>query len=77
VGIRSLRGERCVFDATLALERRAIDGCALARACVRVPVQGARPLAGIYREALRLHRRGAPFHPHPGARPVAEEIRPT
>lgn len=74
VGIRSLREGRCVFDATLALERREIDGRSLAGALVRFPLQGVRTLAGIYLEALRLHRRGAPFHPHPHARPAPKEV---
>ncbi|MDX1649226.1 MAG: DUF1365 domain-containing protein [Myxococcota bacterium] len=59
------RGGAKVFEASLALRRREMDGAALWRALPRVAVQPARVLAGIYAHALRLHRKGAAFHPHP------------
>ena len=58
-------GER-VFDARLELERREIDGLALAQTLVRFPWMTAQIVGGIYWQALRLHRLGARFHPHPG-----------
>ncbi|HEY4997373.1 MAG TPA: DUF1365 domain-containing protein [Solirubrobacteraceae bacterium] len=58
-------GER-VFDATLALRRRAISGPALARALVRYPLLTPRIMARIYGHALRLRLRGATYFPHPG-----------
>jgi DUF1365 family protein len=54
-----------LFDAVLALRRREIGGAALARALVRHPLMTAQVTAGIYWQALRLHVKGAPHHPHP------------
>ena len=58
-----------VFDATLALRRRPLDGPSLAGVLIRRPLQTAQVVAGIYWQALRLWLRGAPFHAHP-PRPV-------
>jgi DUF1365 family protein len=58
------RGER-VFDATLAAERRPLDGRGLARLALGSPVMSAKGLAAIYWQALRLRLKGAPFHEHP------------
>lgn len=54
-----------LFDAVLALRRREITTASLARVLVRHPLMTARVAAGIYWQALRLHRKGAPYHPHP------------
>jgi len=55
-----------LFDATLALRRRELTGRSLAAALARHPWMTAQVAAGIYWQALRLWRKGAPFHPHPG-----------
>jgi len=65
--IESFAGDERVFDAELALDRRAIDGRALADVLARFPAMPVQLIGGIYWQALRLHRKGAPFHPHPGA----------
>jgi len=57
-----------LFDAVLALERREITGAALVRVLVRYPLVTAQVAANIYWQALRLHRKGAPFRPHPRER---------
>ncbi|MBK7643052.1 MAG: DUF1365 domain-containing protein [Planctomycetes bacterium] len=63
-----------VFDVTLALRRRALDGGGLARALALCPGFSARSLVAIYWQALRLRLKGAPFHEHP--RTVAQlEVR--
>jgi DUF1365 family protein len=54
-----------VFDATLRLRRREIDGRSLAATLVRFPLAPLRVLAAIYWQALRLWAKGVPFHPHP------------
>lgn len=67
------RGEGPLFDAVLALRRRAITGASLARTLLRDPVPTARVAANIYWQAFRLHRKGAPYHPHPRLRGPALE----
>jgi DUF1365 family protein len=64
VRISDLRAGECVFDAALVLRRRAIDGRELARVLVTYPFMTARVIAGIYLQAYRLHRKGAPYFPH-------------
>lgn len=54
-----------VFDAQLALHRRAIDRAALTRVLVRHPAMTLRVLGGIYGQALRLRLKGARWHAHP------------
>lgn len=60
-------GER-VFDAALVLRRRPLTGPVLAGCLARHPWMTASVVAGIYWQALRLWRRGAPFHAHPTTR---------
>jgi len=61
-----------IFDAQLALVRRPLDGRSLARTLARFPAMAQQVVAGIYWQALRLHLRGARFHPHPGRARAAE-----
>jgi hypothetical protein len=63
-------GER-VFDATLALERREINGPSLAWVLARHPFATVNMLRRIYWQALRLRLKRIPFHAHPATR--AEE----
>lgn len=54
-----------VFDATLMLHRRALDGAALARVLWRYPAMTLQVFAAIHWQALRLWARRVPVHPHP------------
>ena len=59
------RDGRPLFDALLSLRRREITGASLAAALARFPLLTLQVLAGIYWQAFRLHRKGAPYFPHP------------
>jgi hypothetical protein len=67
VHIESSRGERAVFDATLALTRRPLTRASAAWMSARYPAACARVLALIYAHALGLALARAPIHRHPGA----------
>lgn len=66
-------GERA-FAARLELARREIDGGSLARALLRFPLMTAQVIGGIYWQALRLHRLGATYHPHPNGNRQTEAL---
>jgi len=53
------------FDATLALQRREINGAALAKTLIAFPLMTATVVIGIYWQALRLWLKRIPFHSHP------------
>ena len=57
--------ERRRFDATMVLQRRAIDGAALARVLWRYPLMTLQVVLAIHWQALRLWLRGNPVHDHP------------
>lgn len=54
-----------LFEATLVLSRRAIDGRSLRRMLWRHPAMTMMVFAGIYTEAFRLWRKRTPFYAHP------------
>jgi uncharacterized protein len=69
VHMRNLDGDGApLFDATLTLNRRDIDGTSLAAALLRFPFASLRVLAAIYWQALRLWTKRVPLHVHPTKR---------
>ncbi len=59
------RGEERIFDASLSLTRREITSASLGALVWRHPFQTLGVSAGIYRQALSLWRKKAPFFSHP------------
>jgi hypothetical protein len=62
VHLGNRHGETRIFDANLALRRRGSSRADLSSLVWRRP-QTYAVSANIYRQALRLLRKGAPFHP--------------
>lgn len=74
VHMENLRGDACIFDATMVLERRPISGPVLAGVLIRYPLMTVKVIAAIYYEALRLWLKKVTFHTHP-AKALAEKPR--
>jgi len=73
VHMDNLEGGRSLFDATLALSRREIDGTSLARALARYPAMTVQVIGAIYWNALRLWWKRVPFFTHPARRAGKEQ----
>jgi DUF1365 family protein len=70
VHMKVLDGERCEFDATMALTRRPLDGASLARVLWRYPLMTAQVVGAIHWQALRLWLKRNPVHDHPRGDPA-------
>lgn len=62
------RGGDLEFDATLAMQRRALGARSLARVLWRYPLMTARVIVAIHWQALRLWLKRTPVHEHPSLR---------
>lgn len=69
VHIESASGEtgEKVFDATLSLQRVALNQAELTRVMLKTPAQTASVVAGIYWQALKLYFKRVPLYRHPGS----------
>jgi DUF1365 family protein len=65
VHMDNLQGAERIFDATLTLRRRPIDGLMLAGVLARRPLVTLQVIAAIHWQALRLWSKRTPFHAHP------------
>ncbi len=76
VSMQNIENDERIFDATLALERRALNGATLARMLGGYPFMTGKVIAAIYLQAARLWWKRCPFVPHPD-RPESNEDHPT
>jgi DUF1365 family protein len=58
-------GGQTLFSASLAMRRRAWSARECAALLLRHPLMTLQVASSIYWQALRLHRKGAPYYPHP------------
>ena len=75
VNMSNQAGGETSFRATLVLRRSELRMETLARAALGRPFMSARVLLWIYRHALELALRGAPFYPHPQQREREQRFR--
>ncbi len=69
------RDDAKVFAATLRLRRLPLDRGSMGGFLRRHPLPAQKVSAGIYREAVRLRLKGAPFHRHPKHRSTPRTTR--
>ena len=70
LAVDDLHGDELVFAASMALARVPVGRRGQGRLLWRYPVMTVRVSAGIYLQALALHRKGVPFHRHPDRIPA-------
>ena len=63
-----------IFEAALGMQRRELDARSRASVLARHPLMTLQVFAGIYWQAYRLRRKGAPTHPHPAQLACATEL---
>ncbi len=71
------RGDERIFDASLSLSRREITRESLGAYVWRRPFQTMGVSAGIYRQAVALWRKKAPFHSNPRRPATSRSVAPT
>jgi len=66
------QGEK-IFSASLSLARQKLNGKSLAKVLTSYPPMTVKVISSIYRQALRLKLKGAPYFPHPENIKINEE----
>ena len=61
-----------IFNVSMLLEKRAINGYSLSWMLIRYPLMSLQTFGGIYFQALRLWWKKVPFVPHPDKRGLAK-----
>jgi len=68
------QGEK-LFDATLSLRQRPINGSNLAGVLIRYPLMTVKIIIAIHYQALRLWLKNVPFYPHPEKQEAPSPVR--
>ena len=68
IHMQNFHNGQLLFDATMSMRRREINGPSLAGLLIRHPLITAKVMAAIYYQALRLWLKRVPYFPHPGSR---------
>jgi DUF1365 family protein len=68
VSIRNVEDGRCVFEASIGLERREITAARMRSLLLRYPPMTLATAARIYAQAVRLKLKGVPYFAHPEGR---------
>ena len=66
--MKNIERERTIFDATLTLNRRPINGLTCAQALISYPFMPLKVLGAIYWQALKLYLARTTFYVHPSTR---------
>ncbi len=74
VHMQNLQDGSPLFHATLTMQRLAISRRTLARVLRRYPFMTLQVVGGIYWQALKLWRKGIPFHSHPKHEQHGDEV---
>ncbi len=69
------QGNKKVFDATLALDKKNISGSHLLLGLLRYPFMTVAVLAGIYWQAFKLFMKNVPIHIHPKKIEMPQEVK--
>lgn len=68
IRMANFEGARCVFEVQLEAKSQELTGRSMSVALLRAPLQPLRLHLAIYWQALLLHLKQTPFHPHPKKR---------